>query len=180
MEALSILRELNSTAGRKVPDGAPTSFVPGRYADYLAQAQRAGDVTAYRHCWELCVLLAIRDGLRSGDVHVHGSRRYADPSSYLFTPADWAPRRGEFRALAGKPPTAAEALEVGKADLTSALTDLEEVLASSSSRDVGSVRLDEAGDLVIPPLSAEDIPSEARALKEELAGCCRSRRSPRC
>ncbi len=170
MEALSILKELNSTAGRKVPDGAPTSFVPRRYADYLAQAQRAGDLTAYRHYWELCVLLAIRDGLRSGDVHVPGSRRYADPSSYLFTPADWAPRRGEFCALASKPPTAAEALEAGKADLTSALTDLEEVLASSSSRDVGSVRLDEAGDLVIPPLSAEDIPSEARALKEELAG----------
>ncbi|MDQ1247557.1 MAG: hypothetical protein QG597_1927, partial [Actinomycetota bacterium] len=41
------------------------------------------DTTAYRHYWELCVLMALRDGLRSGDVHVLGSRRYADPASFL-------------------------------------------------------------------------------------------------
>jgi hypothetical protein len=34
--------------------------------------------------WELCVLMALRDGLRSGDVHVPGSRRYADPASLLL------------------------------------------------------------------------------------------------
>lgn len=44
------------------------------------------------------------------------------------------------------------------------------MLASASSKDVGAVRLDDDGNLVIPPLSAEDIPAEARALKEELAG----------
>jgi hypothetical protein len=49
--------------------------------------EKDGDVTAYRHYWELCVLMALRDGLRSGDVHVPGSRRYADPASFLLTPA---------------------------------------------------------------------------------------------
>jgi hypothetical protein len=34
---------------------------------------------------KLCVLLSLRDGLRSGDVFVPGSRRYADPSSFLLT-----------------------------------------------------------------------------------------------
>ena len=32
------------------------------------------------------MLLALRDGLRSGDVYVPGSRRYADPAAYLLTP----------------------------------------------------------------------------------------------
>ena len=53
----------------------------------------------YRHYWELCVLLALRDGLRCGDVFVPGSRRYADPASYLLTPAQWEPKRAEFCAL---------------------------------------------------------------------------------
>ncbi|MFE2216812.1 hypothetical protein ACFW93_33375 [Streptomyces canus] len=36
-------------------------------------------------------------------------------------------------------------------------------------RTMGAVRLDEQGKLVIPPLSAEDIPTEAKALRDELA-----------
>jgi hypothetical protein len=42
-----------------------------------------GEDTAYRHYWELCVILCLRDGLRSGDVWVPGSRRYADPATIL-------------------------------------------------------------------------------------------------
>ncbi|MEU9831840.1 hypothetical protein AB0D67_09895 [Streptosporangium sp. NPDC048047] len=86
MEAVEILKELNRVGGRKVPAGAPTSFVPARYADYLTKARRSGDDTAFRHYWEICTILALRDGLRSGDVFVPGSRRYADPGTYLFTP----------------------------------------------------------------------------------------------
>ncbi|MFF4414492.1 hypothetical protein ACFYY8_18350 [Streptosporangium sp. NPDC001559] len=97
MTALSMLKELNRTGGRKVPAGAPTSFVPARYADYLAKARKAGDDTALRHYWELCVVLALRDGLRSGDVFVPGSRRYADPGTYLFTPEQWEGKRASAR-----------------------------------------------------------------------------------
>ena len=93
MEAVAILKELNRTGGRKVPEEAPEAFVPARYAEYLEKARKAGDDTSFRHYWELCVVLGLRDGLRSGDVFVPGSRRYADPSTYLFTPEQWAPRR---------------------------------------------------------------------------------------
>jgi hypothetical protein len=33
MEAVAILKRLNESGGRKVPEGAPTSFVPARYAE---------------------------------------------------------------------------------------------------------------------------------------------------
>ena len=75
------------------------AFVPARYADYLEKARKAGDDTSYRHYWELCVILGLRDGLRCGDVFVPGSRRYADPSTYLFTPEQWAPRREAYCQL---------------------------------------------------------------------------------
>ncbi len=125
---------------------------------------------SYRHYWELCVLLGLRDGLRSGDVYVPGSRRYADPGTYLFTPAQWLPRQTEFCALVGRPADAAAALDQGKQELHAALADLERVLAAAGPADTGAVRLDTDGNLVIPPLTAEDIPAEADAAKEELAG----------
>lgn len=57
MEAVEVLKGLNRHGGRKVPAGAPASFVPARYAGYLEKARTAGDDTAYRHYWELCVIL---------------------------------------------------------------------------------------------------------------------------
>ncbi|WP_250904995.1 Tn3 family transposase [Nonomuraea sp. NEAU-A123] len=169
MDAVAILKDLNRTGGRKVPAEAPTSFVPARYTDYLAKARKSRDDTAFRHYWEICTILALRDGLRSGDVFVPGSRRYADPGTYLFTPEQWEAKRAEFCHLVRKPADAAEAIEQVKDELHQALEDLEETLASSAPGDVGAVRLDEAGRLVIPPLSAEDIPAEAKELRDELS-----------
>jgi TnpA family transposase len=170
MDAVSILKELNRLKGRKVPDRAPASFVPARYTDYLEKARKSGDDTAFRHYWELCVLLALRDGLRSGDVFVPGSRRYADPATYMYTSEQWEPKREEYCRLVRKPVKAAAALAQGKEELHTALAELETTLANSSSDDTGTVRLDDDAHLVIPPLSAEDVPAEAKELKDELAG----------
>lgn len=170
MQAVTILKELNRVGGRKVPSDAPTGFIPAKYADYLDKARKSGEDTAYRHYWELCVILCLRDRLRSGDVWVPGSRRYADPGTYLYTPTQWAPRRDDYCRLVGKPSSAAEALEQGKQELHAALEELEGALANASPDDTGTVRLDDDDHLVVPPLSAEDIPAEAKALKDELAG----------
>ena len=66
MEAVAVLKELNRLGGRKVPPDAPAGFVPARYAGYLEKARKAGDDASFRHYWELCVILGLRDGLRSG------------------------------------------------------------------------------------------------------------------
>lgn len=135
--AVHMLRELNATGARKVPEEAPSGSVPTKWRGYLEEARKSGSATAYRHYWELCVLLGLREGLRSGDVFVPGSRRYADP---------------------------AVALAAVTAELHGAVTELEKVLADGE----GPVRVDEGGDLVISPLTAEDVPAEAIALKAEL------------
>jgi TnpA family transposase len=162
--ALAVLRQLNATGARKVPDGAPTDFVPARWRGYLEQAARTGDAVEYRHYWELTVLLALRDGLRTGDVFVPGSRRYSDPAAYLLQPQAWEGLRLEFCQLVGKSADAGTELDKANIELHTALTDLERVLAMG----VGPVRLGEDGELIIPPLAAEDIPAAAEALKAEL------------
>ncbi len=166
LAAVEILRELNATGARKVPEDAPAGFVPAKFAGYLETAAKSGDATAYRHYWELCVLLALRDGVRCGDVFVPGSRRYSDPAAYLLTPAKWPDHRAEFCRLVGKPADPAEALEEAEEGLRESLGALEETLAEGD----GPVRLDEDGNLVISPLTAEDVPAEAAALKAELTG----------
>ena len=99
--------------------------MPARWSGYLEKTAKDGDVTAYRHYWELCVLMALRDGLRSGDVHVPGRAPYADPVSFLLTPQQWEPQRVEFCHLVGKPATAADALALADDELHTALSDLE-------------------------------------------------------
>jgi hypothetical protein len=101
---------------------------------------------------------------------VPGSRRYADPSTYLYTPRQWAPRQEEYCRLVGKPGDAASALEQGKEELHAALAEMESALAGAPPDARGTVRLDGDDHLVVPPLPAEDIPSEAKELKDELAG----------
>jgi TnpA family transposase len=168
LSAVRILAGLYATKARKVPEDAPDGFVHARWAGYLETAAKAGDVTAYRHYWELCVLMVLRDGLRSGDVYVPGSRRYADPASFLLTPQQWEPQRLEFCHLVGRPAAAADALALANDELHVALADLEAQLARGGGP--GEVRLTGDGELIIPPLTAKDDPAEAEALRAELGG----------
>jgi TnpA family transposase len=163
---VSVLSELYATGARKVPADAPTGFVPTRWAGYLTAASETGDVTAYRHYWELCVLMALRDGLRAGDIYVPGSRRYADPISFLLTAEQWKPRRADFCRVVGKPVCAADALAQADQELHTALADLDTQLATG---EVGHVRLGDDGELIIPRLPAEDVPAEVETLRDELA-----------
>lgn len=158
---------LNASGARRVPADAPTGFVPARWRGYLDTTAPTGTApwsNSYRRYWELCVLLGLRDGLRSGDVFVPGSRRYSDPAAYLLTPDQWAGHRAEFCRLVGKPADPARALANASEELAGALDGLDHVLAAGD----GPVRLAEGGDLVIAPLSAENVPDEAVALKAEL------------
>lgn len=147
-----------------MPAEAPAGFVPARWRAYLDDAATAGNSTAYRHYWELCVLLCLRDVLRSGDVFVPGSRRYADPTAYLITPQAWPVQRAEFCALVGVPAEPSAALTRAERELYTAVSELGGVLASGQD----PVRLNEHGELVIGPLSSEDLPIEVDELRTEL------------
>jgi len=97
-------------------------------------------------------------------VYVPRSRRYANPVAYLISRDAWAPQRDEFCRLVGIPAEPGVGLPQVETELAAAVAELDGVLA----RGEGPVRLDDDGDLVIPPLSAEDIPTEAAELRAEL------------
>ncbi len=88
----------------------------------------------------------------------------ANTTAYLISPEAWPAQREEFCALVGVPADPDVALARTGSELASALSELDGVL--TTGRD--PVRLDEAGALVIGPLTAEDLPAEVDELRAEL------------
>ena len=86
------------------------------------------------------------------DVWVVGSRRYADPASYLIPEERWPILRTDLCQLTGIPANGKQRLEELGEELRGALEALEQVLESKE----GSARLDEQGRLVLTRLAADD------------------------
>jgi len=77
--ALNLLRDLNASGKRTLPENVPTGFVKPRWRPYVFSANGVD-----RHFYELCALAELRDRLRSGDIWVTGSRQYRDFETYLI------------------------------------------------------------------------------------------------
>jgi len=82
LQGLDILRELNISGKRTLPEKVPTGFVKPRWRPYVFAA---GAID--RHFYEICALAELRDRLRAGDIWVTGSRQYRDFETYLIPAA---------------------------------------------------------------------------------------------
>src|SRR5262249_40502322 len=64
---------------RPVPNAAPMALVTDAWRPYIREPN--GEIN--RRYYELCTLWQLRSALRSGNVWVEHSRRYANPDTYL-------------------------------------------------------------------------------------------------
>jgi len=80
-EALTLVQDLGR---KKVPENAPIDFVKPRWEPHVVT-----DDGIDRHYYELCALSELRNGLRSGDIWVEGSRQYRQFEEYLLPTKDW-------------------------------------------------------------------------------------------
>lgn len=158
LAAVELLREMNAAGKRLVPDDAPLGFVPAKWGPYVVGAGGRID----RRYWELCVLTALRWALRSGDVWVEGSRRYADPQSYLIPKERWPGMRPEVRVLTGSSHDGVEHLEGCRAELAEALARLEDGASRGNRVQV------QADKLVFRRDRSEGLPESAAALSGEV------------
>ncbi len=78
LDAIDVLRGMNSDSARKVPADAPTAFIKPRWAKLVLT-----DEGIDRRYYELCALSELKNALRSGDVWVQGSRQFKDFDEYL-------------------------------------------------------------------------------------------------
>jgi TnpA family transposase len=155
-DAIEIMRMLNSTGQRKIPDDAPAEFIPKKWKPYVITEE----YELNRRYYELCLLWQMREALRSGNLWVTGSRRYNNPESYLIPPPNWNELRAEACSLMKIPTEPMERLGYKENDFRFAALSLENQLAGQ-----GAVRI-ENGGLVITPLEAGERPASSEFLEE--------------
>jgi TnpA family transposase len=85
LNALNIIRELNDSGKRKIPDGSPLEFVPKRWQKHVFDDE--GNIN--RQYYEMAALTELKNHIRSGDVWVEGSRLHKDFEEYLAPKSDW-------------------------------------------------------------------------------------------
>ena len=156
LRALDLLRDLNASGKRRLPDHVPTGFVKPRWRPYVFTA---GGVD--RHFYELCALAELRDRLRAGDIWVTGSRQYRDFETYLIPAATFKAMQEEPLPLAIDtqfPSYVNERRERLKEKMTS-------VACKARDNALADVTLAD-GDLHIAPLR-KNTPESAEAFAEE-------------
>lgn len=89
LAGLDLVRQLDAGTQKGLPRLAPTAFVPRKFWPALS----APDGTLDRRTWELGLAVAVRDGLRSGDVYLPASRRHVSFANLVYDPTRWTAER---------------------------------------------------------------------------------------
>ena len=163
LQAIALLNELNQSGVRKIPPHPPISFIARKWLPFVMQQG-----IAQRRAYELCLLSALRDRLRSGDIFLPTSRRYANPETYLIPKQQWPALKGEVCQQLGLTYDGTLDLSHRADELKTLLKEVDEELPNSES-----IRVEDE-DLILSPLSAEEGTGSAKALADMI-----SKRLPR-
>jgi len=98
LEAIRVLKEMNADLKRKLPDDAPTDFIPKRLLPLVMT-----DGEPDRKAWECALLLKLQDDLRSGNLSVKHGKRFGRFEDYFLPKERWEPLRKPFFQRSGLP-----------------------------------------------------------------------------
>src|SRR3954462_7554775 len=98
LEAIRVLKEMNADLKRKLPEDAPTDFIPKRLLPFVVT-----DGTPDRKAWECALLLKLQDDLRSGNLSVKHGKRFGRFEDYFLPRERWEPLRESFFQRSGLP-----------------------------------------------------------------------------
>ena len=85
LDAIEVLRGMNTDNARKIPTDAPTDFIKPRWQKLVIT-----DAGIDRRYYEMCALSELKNSLRSGDIWVQSSRQFKDFEDYLVPPEKFA------------------------------------------------------------------------------------------
>ncbi len=98
LEAIRVLKEMNADLKRKLPEDAPTDFIPKRLLPLVVT-----DGKPDRKAWECALLLKLQDDLRSGNLSVKHGKRFGRFADYFLPKERWEPLRKSFFQRSGLP-----------------------------------------------------------------------------
>lgn len=158
LKALDVIREMNESNKRKVPEGAPLDFISKRWQKYVYD----DDGTINRHYYEMAALTELRNSIRSGDVSIVGSRQHKDFDEYLVSREEW-----ETSHTTGTRLAVSLSVDDYLEERTNALLNRLNWM-SKNIRDLEGVSL-ENGKIHVQRLE-KDVPDEARQFSLRLYG----------
>ena len=79
LQAVELLKLVNKRSARGIPADAPSGFIRKRWRRLVYSN---GEID--RKYYEICVLVELKNALRSGDIWVNGSRQFKDFDDYLI------------------------------------------------------------------------------------------------
>ncbi|MFH0337679.1 Tn3 family transposase [Clostridium perfringens] len=85
LESIEIIKSLNESGKRKVPDNSPVDFISKRWKNHIFE----NDGSINRHYYEMAVLTELRDRVKAGDISISGSKQYKDFEDYLLSKNEW-------------------------------------------------------------------------------------------
>lgn len=97
-EAVTILRKMNIANKRKLPDNVPVDFIPKTLRPLVES-----DGKIEKSAWECALLTAICDEIRSGNISIDMSKRFARLDNFFMPVNDWRAIRETFFGRAGLP-----------------------------------------------------------------------------
>lgn len=156
LKAVEIIRGMNESGKRKVPNDSPVDFISKRWKKHLYEDD---GTTINRHYYEMAVLSELREHVRAGDVSIIGSRQYRDFEEYLFSEDTWNQTRENTRL------SVSLSFEDYITERTSSLNERLKWLASNSNK-LDGVSL-EKGKLSLARLE-KDVPEEAKRFSASL------------
>lgn len=160
-KAINVIKEMNNSKSRKVPEDAPISFIRKRWFDLVLK-----DNTIDPKFYELCVLTELKNSLRAGDIWIKNSRQYKNFEEYLI-PAETFMIKAENKELDLAIDTDCNSYLASKTDFLQQQLDLVEKLALENKLPEASIT--ESGRLKIDPLE-NMVPEEADDLVHKLYG----------
>ncbi|MDH5515554.1 MAG: Tn3 family transposase [Gammaproteobacteria bacterium] len=98
MEAVDLLERMNDEGRYTLPKDAPTGFIPRKLRPFIFQ-----DDKIHKPAWECALMTVLRDQVKSGNLYVPQSKRFASLETFFIPEAEWAARREDFFTRAGLP-----------------------------------------------------------------------------
>jgi len=155
LAALDVVRRLDQGAIKALPEDVPTDFVPAGWQKALRDAR--GQLR--RSLWETALALAVRDALRSGDLHLPHSRQHAGFWSLVLDERLWASTRAACYADLGLSDQPAEHLAQLARQIGDAATAFAGGLASNDFAHI------DQGQLCLRRADALTVSAELRSLR---------------
>ena len=133
--AVEHLRQINRDGRRKLGADAPLGFLPPRWRRHVLgpAASTSEERAISRPHYEAALLSTLNERIKSGDVTVEGSRRWADFDNYLIAQPAWAAERLDHYAILGLPTDPAEFVAGLDRELKAVTEAVEVRLASNAA-----------------------------------------------